>query len=241
MLTILIPCAGSGQRFKDAGYKESKPLIDVEGEPMIVRAIESLVREKKRTRLVIIVHESMADEFEPIKQRYAREMGSLYFIKLPIRTNGAACTCLFATGIINNDNPLVIANCDQILDGNLWPLVCQNADGTILTMKGDNNPKWSYTKTHKDKVIQVLEKRVISDRANCGVYWFARGSDFVKYANKMIEADDTTNGEFYVAPVYNYLISDQLRVAEVKCEDYDIKFHGVGTPEDLQAYLKRKK
>ena len=97
------------------------------------------------------------------------------------------------------------------------------------------HPKWSFVKTNsRGFITEVAEKRPISDIATCGIYWYRKGSDFVKYAKQMIEKDIRVNGEFYIAPVYNELISDNKALIPF----YVHKMWGVGTPEDLKTYLR---
>lgn len=241
MLNVLIPCAGTGQRFKDAGYKEPKPLIDVLGTPMIEASIKSLL--PSRYDSITLVFATLRDHnIDLVLYRMFPKVKYIVdIVDVGFPTNGSLCSCLAARNIIATSIPLVIANCDQIIEGGWGDLPSRNADGAILTMKGDGSKKWSYVKVDKGLVSEVKEKEPISDRATCGVYWFARGIDFVDAADKMIAANDTTNGEFYVAPVYNYFIKYGLKVDEVPIENYGGVFHGLGTPEDLQAYIESKK
>jgi dTDP-glucose pyrophosphorylase len=153
-------------------------------------------------------------------------------------TQGAACTVLVAESLINNDNPLMIANSDQWMDFNIERFIkkAKKYDGLILTMFANDN-KWSYVGRGLDgKVNAVVEKQVISNEATCGLYWYRKGSDFVKSAQMMIAANDRHNGELYVAPVYNYLLKDQGTIETMRIKG----MHGMGTPEDLEAFLKSK-
>jgi dTDP-glucose pyrophosphorylase len=136
-------------------------------------------------------------------------------------TEGAACTTLLAKEFIDNDKPLVIANSDQFVEWNsnevMYAFSADQIDGGILTFKA-THPKWSYVKLSDDGFVsEVAEKKVISDNATVGIYYWKRGSDYVKYANKMIEANDRTNNEFYVCPVFNYAIKDnkKIRIKEI--------------------------
>ena len=107
-------------------------------------------------------------------------------------------------------------------------------DGGILTFKSIH-PKWSYAKIDDTGFVQeVAEKKPISDQATVGVYYWRRGSDYVKYAEKMIESNDRVNGEFYVCPVFNYAIADGKKIKTIGVE----KMWGIGTPEDLEVYLR---
>lgn len=136
----------------------------------------------------------------------------------------------------------MIANSDQIVDISITDFIddCLNRklDGSILTfLDKELNPKWSFAKINsKELVIEVKEKEAISEHATVGIYMFSRGEDFVNGAIDMIIENDRVNNEFYTCPVYNYIIKENKRIGI-----YDINaeaMHGIGTPEDLNNYLK---
>ena len=153
-------------------------------------------------------------------------------------TQGAACTTLLAKEFINNDNPLVMANSDQYVEWNsnnvMYSFQADEIDGGILTFKA-THPKWSYAKLDDNGFVsEVAEKKPISDNATVGIYYWKRGSDYVKYAEQMIEKNIRTNGEFYVCPVFNEAISDNKKIRIKQIE----KMWGIGTPEDLNYFLE---
>jgi len=155
-------------------------------------------------------------------------------------TEGAACTALLASKMIDMSESLLIANSDQIISyekenfENLKNLT--NVDGIVWTFN-DVHPKWSFVKTNaRGFVTRVEEKNPISNIATCGIYWYRKGSDFVKYTKRMIEKNIRTNNEFYIAPVYNELINEGKSLIPF----YVHKMHGIGTPEDLNNYLREK-
>ena len=156
-------------------------------------------------------------------------------------TEGAACTALLAKEYINKDTPLFFANSDQFVewDSNefLYKMNETNADGGIVSFRA-THPKWSFAKIdEKGLVTEVAEKNPISDIATVGYYYWKHGSDFVKYAEDMIEKDIRVNNEFYVCPVFNQAIEDGKEI-----RTYDIpKMWGLGTPEDLKYYLENYK
>jgi dTDP-glucose pyrophosphorylase len=158
-------------------------------------------------------------------------------------TEGTACTILLARTHIDNDRPLLIANSDQLADFSCHDFVqdCldRDLDGSILVFKDPaRNPKWSFARLDEQGlVVEVAEKKPISDLATVGIYFFRRGADFVRAAADMIAHADRVNGEFYTCPVYNYAIRNGLRIGV-----YEIApdaMHGLGTPEDLEGYLAR--
>lgn len=237
-LNILIPMAGNGSRFSSAGYELPKPLIDVNGKPMIQRVIENLNIEANYIFLVRKEHEekynvsSILKTFEP----------NCEIVFVESLTEGAACTTLLAKDLIDNSNPLFIANSDQLLEWNsceFYHSVNSSIDGSILVFEGLED-KWSYVKTDLDgNVTEVAEKIIISNTPTCGLYYFNKGSDYVKYAEQMIDknirhgSSFNGRGEFYVAPVYNEYIKDSKIIKTFKVD----KMIGLGTPEELQVHL----
>lgn len=238
-INIVIPMAGLGSRFANVGYDKPKPFIDVDGKPMIVRVLDNLNYPDANYILIGRKEhlESEKDLVKEIEKRY-----NATFIGIDKLTEGTVCTVLYARKYINNDLPLLVANSDQIVDISISNFVndCfdRSLDGSILTFKDlELNPKWSFAKLNDDKlVIEVKEKEAISEFATVGIYLFNNGSEFVNSAIDMIIQNDRVNNEFYTCPVYNYLIKDGSKIGI-----YDIEFsgmHGIGTPEDLEAYLK---
>ena len=152
-------------------------------------------------------------------------------------TEGAACTTLLAKEYINNDKPLIMANSDQFVEWSsskfMYKMQEQDLDGGILSFKS-THPKWSYAKIDENNyVTEVAEKKPISNCATVGVYYWKKGSDYVKYAEQMIAKDIRTNNEFYVCPVFNEAIQDGKKVSTFNID----KMWGLGTPEDLHYYI----
>jgi NDP-sugar pyrophosphorylase family protein len=232
---IVLPMAGRGSRFRQQGYKDSKPFIDVKGKPMIQRVIENLnIEFDKNFKFIILCQE--ADYLDYDFSIFNKMIGhdNIEIVKLKGITEGAACTLLTAKEYIDNKVPLLSFNSDQMIDYDPNETYSRLSlhDGGMPCFKGEG-PKWSYAKTDEDGyVTEVAEKKQISNDATAGYYW-SRGSDFVKFAEQMIEADDRLNNEFYVAPVYNYAIKAGKRIVITQVD----KVYQMGTPEDLQEYL----
>lgn len=236
MLNIVIPMAGAGSRFAQAGYDKPKPFVDVGGHPMIERVLANL--QLPQARFILIVRgEDLRQEaayFDSLRRRY-----SVAVIPIDHLTEGACCTILLAARLINNDEPLLLANADQLVDMHVGDFIAdansRGLDGSILTFYADDE-KWSYARTdERGLVSEVREKQVISDQATVGIYYFRRGRDFVQFAAEMIAHNDRVNNEFYTCPVYNYAIRGgrKIGVYEISAS----QMHGLGTPEDLQEYL----
>lgn len=233
-LNVLIPMAGAGSRFVEAGYDFPKPLIDVNGKPMIQAVIESLGINATYTYIV------QKEHYEQYSLKYVLNNISpgCNIVQIDGVTEGAAITCLMAKHFIDNENPLIMANSDQIVEWDsrqfMYDLYIKNADGGIATFKS-THPKWSYAKIGESgTVVEVAEKKPISDNATVGVYYWRHGSDFIKYAQQMIDKNIRVNNEFYTCPVFNEAIADGKRIYALPVN----KMWGIGTPEDLSNYLR---
>lgn len=231
-MNVLIPMAGAGKRFADAGFMFPKPLIEIKNKPMIQWVIESL---QIRANYIFIVQKEHQLKFN-INSVLKILQPNCKIIELDKVTEGAACTTLLAKKFINTNQPLVIANSDQFIKWNssksIYDFTNKNIDGAILTFKSIH-PKWSYARCDKNNfVLEVAEKKVISDNATVGVYFWKHGKDYVKYAEKMIKKNIRVNNEFYVCPVYNEAIKDKKIIKIQKVDE----MWGIGTPEDLQNF-----
>jgi dTDP-glucose pyrophosphorylase len=231
---ILIPMAGAGSRFSLAGYTFPKPLIEVNNKPMIQVVIENL---NIKANFIYIVQK---EHYEKYNLKYLLNLitPNCEIVQVDGVTEGAACTTLLAKEYINNNKHLLIANSDQFVewDSNsfYYSMTNDNLDGGMLTFKA-THPKWSFVKLNENGYItEIAEKKPISDIATVGVYYWNKGSDYVKYAEQMIEKNIRVNNEFYVAPVYNEAISDGFKFKPYNIE----KMWGLGTPEDLKNYLE---
>lgn len=228
--------AGNGQRFKDAGYTVPKPFIEFNGKSMIGHVISSLGQFVHDSKFIYICKKEHLDEYH-IEKHVSELTPNYRIITVDHTTEGAACTSLLAKDLINNDKELIIANSDQIvlMDAVYAIRVWQErkADGGIFLFKA-NDKKWSFAKCTDDyQVLEVAEKNPISNLATCGIYWYNKGSEYVKYATQMIHSNIRVNNEFYICPVYNEYIKDNKKIYGSLVSKMD----GVGTPEDLQTYL----
>ena len=232
-LNVLIPMAGAGSRFQQAGYTFPKPLIEVNGEPMIQVVVENLNIEANFIYVVQKLH----------REKYNLDTllnlltPNCSIVEVDGITEGAACTALLAKELVNNDSPLFFANSDQFVewDSNefMYKMQETDADGGIVTFNA-THPKWSFAKIDDNGLVtEVAEKNPISDIATVGYYFWKHGSDFVKYAESMIEKNIRVNNEFYVCPVFNEAIKDGKKIRTFNTNG----MWGLGTPEDLKTYL----
>ncbi len=239
MINIVIPMAGAGSRFAEAGYPKPKPFIDVAGKPMIVRVLENMACPD--ARYVLIARKQHLNSEAALVEKICRDFNAV-FVSINELTEGSACTVLHARHLINSDDPLLIANSDQIVDLDIWEFVCdassRGLDGSILVFRDSTrDPKWSFARTNESGLVaEVREKAPISDLATVGIYLFARGKDFVDATIEMILSRDRVNGEYYTCPAYNYLIQRDRKISLYEIERHAM--HGIGTPTDLRAYEK---
>ena len=236
-LNVLIPMAGLGSRFAQKGYTFPKPLIDVNGRPMIQVVTDNLNID---ANYIFVVQQEHLEKYN-LTHLLNLIKPNCKVVVIDKLTEGAACTTLLAKELIDNDNPLIIANSDQYIEWNsnetMYSFSNNDIDGGMLVFKAVH-PKWSFAKLDSTGFIEkVAEKDPISDIASVGIYYWSKGSDYVKYAEQMIDKDIRVNNEFYVCPVINEAIADgkKFKVSYVK------EMWGIGTPEDLETFLKSKK
>lgn len=240
MLNIVIPMAGAGSRFVNAGYQDPKPLIPIHGTPMIKLVIDNL-RPTQPHQFIFICQEAHVASYN-LTDKLSEWAPGCKIILLDSITEGAACTVLTAEHLINNTEPLMIANSDQYIDISIDDYLeyirSEQLDGLIMTMTADD-PKWSFVGfDDAGKVNRVVEKQVISNEATVGIYNFKHGCDFVNAAQAMIAKNLRVNGEFYVAPVYDQLIArgDIIGIYNIGSEHHGM--YGLGTPADLAQFLE---
>jgi len=239
MLNIVIPMAGAGSRFAQAGYEDPKPLIPLNGMPMIKMVIDNL-RPRCDHRFIFICQAAHVAAFG-LREKFVQWAPHSEMVELHGITEGAACTVLTAKHLFDTNAPLMIANSDQYvdcsLDDYLEAIETRTLDGLIMTMHADD-PKWSFAGVDANGLVErVVEKQVISNEATVGIYNFRRGQDFVKAAEAMIAANERVNGEFYVAPVYNQMIERKARIGVFNIGAVGAGMYGLGTPSDLEQFM----
>ena len=238
-VNVVIPAAGNGTRFAREGWKAPKPFIDINGQLMIEHIIKNL--KISNSKVTLILRKEHITNREKDIQRL--EVSSSEIVKVDHLTEGTVSTVLLARKLIDRNQPLLIANSDQIVDFDCNKFVndsnARNLDGSILVFRDPfKDKKWSFVKLNDNGYVEeVAEKKAISDLATVGIYYFNNGSEFVSSAIDMIVRNERVNGEFYTCPVYNYMISKGLKIGI-----YEIPFEsmqGIGTPDDLMGYMKK--
>jgi len=241
-LNVLIPMAGRGERFSSVGYDVPKPLIDIKGKPMIEWAVESLGFSSESTHYIFIVRKYEQSSFnERLNVVLDGITKNKTVYSVDYITEGPCSTCLLAERSINNDSPLVICNCDQVMkwNGEYFISSCLNSpyDGVVVTYE-ESTPKNSYAKISSNgDVVRIEEKNVISNVSLNGIHFWKQGSYFVESAHTMIHDNERYNNEFYVGPTYNKMIASGKRVGifhiPKQCHN------PVGVPSDVGLFLEK--
>jgi dTDP-glucose pyrophosphorylase len=235
-LNIVIPMAGLGSRLPFSAYGTIKPLIDINGNPMISHVINSLNLSGK------YIFIARRDEFSVELEKVISQAKKNYeFVLIDELTRGPAETCLAAKYLIDNEDELVIANADQIMwwDGVQFLNSARSEDynGMIVTYTSSSDRN-SFARLNRNGLVtEVREKEVISELALAGIHYWRNGKDFIESAEKMISEGRYSMGEFYVGPTYNFLIEKDSKIGNYHIPGF--QHNPVGTPDDLEKYKEK--
>lgn len=233
MLNTVVLMAGRGTRFSDLNPSRPKPLVHLHGRPLVQWVVENL-RSTSPQKYIFVCQSAHVKEF---KLKSVFESFGIEFEIAEINevTQGAACSALFAGDYIT-EGEIVFANSDQYMDFSMDKFIedcnTRKLDGSLVTMRASGS-KWSYIKAGPDNlVLEVKEKVAISDIATTGVYYYRNWDLFQTAAEEMISRNDSYNNEFYLAPVYNYLLSTH-KVSHYLIGENEKEMVGLGTKEDF--------
>ncbi len=235
-MNVLIPMAGGSEIFHRHGFPFAKPVIEIDGRPLVEHAFDCL-RGLRDARFTFVIRKEDDLRFHLGDVLRLLDPGATV-LRADGETAGAACTALLAVEQIDNDEELVIANADQILDFDLDAAIASLRErgfdaGTIVF--DSVHPRWSFVKTDaQDLVIEAAEKRPISRNATAGVYYFRQGRLFVGAAQNMIRKAASVNGGFFVCPAFNELILAQKRVGIERIERQ--RYISLATPQAVEDY-----
>lgn len=249
-MNIIIPMAGAGQRFVDAGYKVHKPAIQTIDRrtgreyPMVVCATMDLPYVKDDGSNVTYIDRTFHKE-DGVEDVIRKHYPNASFITVEQLTEGQACTCLLAKESIDNEEALLIAGCDNgmVIDLDKFRQMTETCDVIVFTYRHNQavlaNPNaYGWVKADDNNRItglsikKALSDNPMEDHAIVATFWFKHGSDFVKAAEKMILENDRVNNEFYVDEVIKHTMDLGLdaRVFEIE------RYIGWGTPKDYEEY-----
>jgi dTDP-glucose pyrophosphorylase len=239
-IQLVIPMAGLGSRFSEAGYALPKPLLPIHGVPMYKVVIANLMHESVSSITIVCpkkwgLGESIRALSDPLGV-------PVNVVEIDYITQGPAQTVMLAEPFLDSNLPVVTANSDQFINAELGPfytsISSSGISGAILCME-DSDPKWSYVRLSNDGfVLDVREKQVVSNLATVGIYGFKSANIMFQGFIEMVAAGDSTNNEYYVAPSYRYLINNGLIVRMENLGPIGKVMYGLGVPNDYEAFLK---
>lgn len=233
--------AGEGSRFRDAGWTTPKPLIELKGKALFVRAIESVKIDGAPMKYSFIVRHEHIEQYGIDKSIKAILPEAMVY-SVEKTTRGAVETCLIAEEGIADDDAVVVMDCDLEFTSDGYrrliseALACDGnkAHGGALVSFESQEAKYSYAEVGEDGLVKrTAEKEVISSHALCGAYFFASGREFKSAAHRLLAEPVMLKPEFYVSLLYNYLLRDNLPVRIAPMEMY----RSYGTPEELTKWL----
>lgn len=236
-LNIVIPLAGRNQFFSEDDYPFPRPLIEFCGKTMIEHVIHNLNQIQCEKNYIFIVHDSDCKKFYLDNVLNLLTEYNCKIVKLRHETKGAACSVMMAVDSVNNDQPLIISNADQLFNVDLQNIITQfeSADAGVITFNSIH-PRWSYVRADNQSnyVIEASEKRPISTHAIAGFYYFKQGQDFIKSAAQMIKKDVNVDGKYYVAPSLNEMILERKNILmhEIDASQY----HTFYSPQKIKEY-----
>jgi dTDP-glucose pyrophosphorylase len=237
-MNLVIPIASNSKFFSIEDYGYPKPLIEIAGKPMIEHVIGNLTQGVNFKKIIFIVKQEECDKYHldntlnllsPIKPE---------IIKLRSDTQGALCSVLLAIDHIDQEEPLVISNADQLFDGGISAAIKQflvsNLDAACLTFNSVH-PRWSYVRLNEQNlVVETAEKRPISRHAIAGLYMYKRGSDFFEYGMNSIKHGTSIDGQYFISPVFNEYI-----LAGKKAGHFEVlndRYHTFYSPQKIGEY-----
>lgn len=240
-LHIVMPMAGEGSRFLNAGWNTPKPLIQLHGMPLFKRAISSLEADGICMKYSFIVRQEHIEKYnlDSTIKEYLPDANIFSVVKT---TRGAVETCLMAENAIDRNDAIVIMDCDlefrsQAFIKTIKDILSKDindVDGGALVSFDSKEPRYSYAETDENEnVIRTAEKEVISNHALCGAYFFSKAEGFLSAAHQLLNETNFNKPEFYVSLLYNYLLANGETVKLTKMEEY----YSYGTPEELSRYL----
>ncbi len=233
-MIVVIPMAGRGSRFSNEGYSTPKPLIEVDGKPMIYHAYRSIEKVAFRKLIFIALreHEAEYQVSEVLKKHIPVEFELILIDEV---TEGQLCTVLLSSSYFQSGEGLLIAASDSYIKSDIHSEILSNKLDGIISVCNLEGSRWSFAKTNEaGNVIEVAEKVRISDHASTGIYYFTDSLLFEKEAIKMIEDKETTKGEYYIMPLYNKLIQKGLNIGLSHASE----MWDMGTPEAKDLFEK---
>ena len=238
---VLMPIGGLGSRFAKEGYTTPKPLIEVDGKAMFMKALDSF-NGLSDVDHIFVIRKDQDDQYDLANQIRER-LPAAKIAVMDHDTRGAVESAMIAEDLIDENIPITIADCDIYFESKeYFDKIVQNQatgsiDGMLLTFES-TDPRYSFVELDENsKAIRTAEKVAISNHALLGGYFFKTGKLFKDLAHEFIDGGLGDLKEFYVSQLFNILIA-QGGAVEIATIDV---MHIFGTPEELNAYLALKK
>ena len=240
-LHIIMPMAGEGSRFLKEGWDIPKPLIELRGIPLFIRAINSVKSDVVPMKYSFIVRQEHIDKYQ-IDKKIKSVLPEATVFSVSKTTRGAVETCLMAKSAISEKDAIIVMDCDlefssKALMENIQTIVSQSTnemDGGLLVSFESDQPKYSYAEIDENNIVKrTAEKEVIYSHALCGAYFFSFAKDFMRVAHELLADASFSKSEFYVSLLYNYLLREGHVVKLCPME----KYCSYGTPDELKQYL----
>ncbi len=222
MINVLLPAMGTSSFFKESFFP--KPMYEINGKTMLELVVENYVTIEPKNYIFIFSDEDCLKFHLDSSARIITPSSQV--IRLKNQTAGALCTCLMAVNYVNNDEELIIANSDQIIQTDYKQVIDYfheiDADAGVITFP-NIHPRWSYAKKENALVVEVAEKRPLSRDAIAGFYYYKHGKDFVEAAKKAILKRNSLDGKYYISASINELILMGKRVGYFDIEKKQYK------------------
>lgn len=236
-MIVVVPMAGRGSRYANKGYTTPKPLIEVAGKPMLWHALDS-IESLEFSKIVFVALREHEEEFgfsNQLKERYGQKME---LVLLEDVTEGQLCTVLEADEFINDDEDVIIIASDTYIKSDIGKHIANKTEMVkgIISVANLPGDRWSFAKTNDSgQVVEVAEKRRISENASTGIYYFSTGRDLKELGHKMINNDERELNEFYVIPLYQRMINAGMDIRISQADE----MWDMGTPEAKQLFEQK--
>lgn len=239
MLKIVIPLAGSSELFSNAGYVYPKPLIEINGIPMIQLVMERVFPVPIPHQFIFLIKEEHAVKFH-LDNTLKLLSPNSEVVKIKRQTRGGLCSVLMAIEKINDEDSMLVLNGDQIIEADFNTIYDRwqekNADAGVVTFRSVH-PRWSYARVEDEKVVQTAEKNPISANAIAGYYYFKNAKTFFDCAFQTIKNDVQFEGNFYISPVMNEYVLRNKTVFNYNVEPG--KYHSFYSPQLVLEFEKK--
>ena len=237
-MTVIITMAGLGSRFRKAGYTVPKYMIEAKGKTLFEWSMDSLLDYNPHVSKYIFVVRKEDDSSGFIREKCRQYgLGNIEVMEIDYLTDGQATTCMLAMPYCENDVPILIYNIDTYVEPYEMKYSDISGDGHIPCFHAEGD-HWSFVKLDDcGKAVEVREKKRISDNCTLGAYYFSSAGLYQKlYEEYYTDNRKVERNERYIAPLYNLMIEKGLEVTISIV--FAGKVHVLGTPEELQAFLK---